>query len=458
MMKRSHLLSVTVIGGFIYLAGCQDEAAQARAQEAAALQDAATEYSATVLTNPDLHMASHDSAATAKLGAIAGRGGSGPASSMLDASVQTDLALATLAEAEAIAANNRAARTEARGLVDAARVLKQQAARHTAALNDSETRVLEAARSQTQQQLDTARTGLNQLQGPIASLEQQIAANRQRIQDLRAQSRAQREQAFDAGDLEGYPYIVEAVRIDGDADTLERRTADLEIELGQLQAQRAMLQAMVEQDEKALQTYRTTASELQSNADYHRQEAQRLAAEASTFEQQAQTKMGEIRSRMTGPLNDLFGSAAQYAEQASMKASSAGASNAGRMMKVRALQMRARAYTSKMRDIVDHAMLVALAGQSTSEFVTAYREASEMAKAAYTEALETLGQGAGDVSASVVNELRANLQSGISSASMDLEALLSGAEMPDITMPNPPSNTGSGGTTTGGGADMGNGK
>lgn len=457
MMKRSHLLSVTVIGGFICLAGCQDEAAQARARDAAALQDAATEYSTTVLTNPDLHMASHDSSATAKLGSIAGKGGSGAASSMLDASVQTDLALATLAEAEAIAANNRAARTETRGLVDAARVLKQQAARHTAALNDSETRVLQAARTQTQQQLDTARTGLTQLQGPIASLEQQIAANRQRIQGLRAEARAQREKAFDAGDFEGYPFIVEAVRIDGDADTIERRTADLELELGQLLAQRSMLQAMVEQDEKALQTYQTTASELQSIADYHRQEAQRLTAEASTFEQQAQSKMSEIRGRMTGPLNDLFGSAAQYAEQASMKAGSAGASNAGRMMKVRALQTRARAYSSKMRDIVDHAMLAALAGQSTNEFVASYREAAEMAKAAYTEALEAVSQGAGDLSASVVNELRSNLQSGIDSASMDLEALLSGAEMPDITMPTPPSNSG-GSAPAGGGADMGDGK
>ncbi len=461
MMKRSHLLSVTVAGGFLLLAGCQDDASRARAAEAEALQQAATEYSGTVLSNPDLHMASHDDGATSKLSSLAGKGGTGTGGALLDASIQTDLALAALSEADALAAQNRAARAEVRGLLDAARILQQQAARHTSALNDSEQRVLDAARTQTQQQLETARAALNQISGPIAALEQQIQANRQRIDGMRQESRAQREMAFDAGDLDGYPYIVEAVRIDSDADTLERRNADLELELGQLHAQRDMVQSLVEQGNQAMATFQTTAGELQQSAQYHRQEAQRLNSEAANFQQQATAKLNEIRGVMTGGMNDLFERAAQHAEQASTRAGAAGpGSQAGRMMKVRALQTRARAYSSKMRDTADHAMLLKLAGQSTGDLVTSFNTAAEQTRNAYTQAMELLSQGGGDQSnAAMMNQLRTNLQQGINSASQDLEEVLSGAAVPDVTMPTPPSNSGSGSSApTGGGADMGDGK
>lgn len=422
MTNRPCLLSLAVVSSLLLLPGCEDGDARTRSEQAVKVQNAAGQYAGTVLKNPDLHMASRDADAVRELNALSSAAGGSPGGSLLSASIQIDLAVTALAEAEASAALHRATRVEIAGMVAAIQRLEHRAAEHEGLDLAPERRVLDAARTSTQQQLQTATAALSQLDGPITATTGQITQSRNQVTALRERSRAQREQAFNAGDREGYTFILEAVRIDTEADAIERRLADLEIQLDQLQRDHAMAKAVSDQAQRTLASFEQTAGELQSTEGRQRQQAQAIRGEAARIRQSVQQKLDALKTELGGAWSDAISRAVQAANQSASMSDAAISSeqrDAGRLSKVRALQTTGRAHAMKARAYADQAYIVALSGGNASDLLNEQKSAADAARAAYTQALETLGESAQGVDQAAITALR---QSLAAAAGADLSA------------------------------------
>ncbi|MGI9014829.1 MAG: hypothetical protein ACR2GY_11360 [Phycisphaerales bacterium] len=447
------LSRVTLLAAVSFLllsgVGCEDEANQQLSQKNDALQTVSRDYT-TALTSEQPGRGLADMFTT-----------STPSAALVEASVLRDSADIALSKLEQMEAQSEADRQQLITLLGAAMRAEALAATH-GRFNDSVDRsTIEQERMTTESALRDVNAQQQQLTEPIQRLTSKNQTDQIEVNRLREESARLRDQAFDMGELEGFGPIQQAVAIDRQADAIEARIAQNNIELMDLQAQMALADAREQQFQIRAAGVNGAAQSMDDSSQQHTSAAGLIREANADIQRQFTEAWDQVkakdaeRARMYGEVSATLERAMSLCDQAGSQGPSG---NATQVLKARLQQMHGHTQSLRARSLQSDATLLALLAQSgdavsqaagaSGKLAAANKaltDTTSAAKAAYTAASETLNSvsGANDRDVAI-------LKAQLAAAAQGVEADLSSFATDDQA-----SNAGAGNTTSSTGGQMG---
>jgi len=393
MRRTIQLFTLTVSTGFLFLAtACEDSETKAAVERGEKIAAASRSYGAT-LADQQREQALNSLASDLAAGQT-----SPDAGTIIEAIAARDVAAGHLTQAAVLEAANRGDRAAMTGMARGTLRLGPIADRYSSFDESAGGAAIDTAEAEAQQTLQAVQDAISKLERPVADLESQNLQDRQEVERLRAQARQLYDKAFELGDLNGFPDFQKAVDFDRQADAIEDRVVQREIELLDLTSQLAFAQTQAVELQKQIDSAQQARTSLEDAAGQHQQSATSMQGRTGDISRAFNEAMQRVQERMD-TLAGIYNGAAAKLDTAISKAAGKG----GGIVKVRALQLKGELYDAKTRGLADHIALLATLSSAqsigdASQFRSAVtgataslEEASAAATAAYREASQTLG-------------------------------------------------------------------
>lgn len=398
MRRTIQLFTLTASAGFLFLAsGCEDAETQAAVDRGDKITAASRSYSAT-LADQD-----REQALNALVSDLAAGQSAPDAGTIVEAIAARDIAAGYLNEAALLEAENRGDRAAMAGMARGALRLGALADRYSSFDQSADASAIEAAAAEAQQSLEAIQGAVGDLERPVADLESQNLQDRQEVERLRAQARQHYDKAFELGDLNGFPDFQRAVDFDKQADAIEDRIVQREIELLDLTSQLAFAQAQATELQNLIESAGLARSALDDAAGQRQQSATSMQGRSTDIGRSFSEAMQRVQQRMDS-LAGIYDSALGKLDTAVAKSAGAG----GGIVKVRALQLKGQLYGAKARGLADQVALLTTLSEAesvgdASQFRSALNSAAQelqdaqaAASDAYREASQSLGAVGGN--------------------------------------------------------------
>lgn len=277
-------------------AGCEDQAAKARAQVQAELQTATAELGRVPAAGlrPD---AENFAAVESSLQALAQQlegirpeaPGQQAARSLLLASTLRELAALHQAQAEEAQAALQQLRVTTQGKLVAATRLASLAEGLDAADTSDERQVLAEEIQRAQATLSEHRQRIAELDDPIRQLQEENASDTAQADELEQEANTLRREAQDRGRAAGLPQFIQAVSLERDADQIEYRVEQKKIDLDfDLEPEHELASAKAQQTQAHIDALTNSSSDL----DTLEAEAR---SDSAAIREQVHSLAGEIR-------------------------------------------------------------------------------------------------------------------------------------------------------------------
>jgi predicted nucleic acid-binding Zn-ribbon protein len=426
------------------MSGCENEAAQHRAELQAVISNASQDLRLLDQAHgalpgedgsPSTSQLSAIVSELAKVGADA-EPGQQAAAALLTSAARREIGEINTSTIEQLDLQMRRDRQVARGLVDAVLRLNTIASSFEALSTEPERQALAAQKQEAEQQLQTLSQQIAELDEPIHELTGQNEADSSQVESLRTQAGQLLRQWSEQGSADGFDEYEQAVNLQRQADGLTvqiaRRQADLDFEL-------KPEQHLVQQQINELQS-------LIESSESSRRDLDNYVIETSAQGQATRQAIDMLTGRLTSTLNGInsafetkvtpayeeaatqFEQAAAAAEKAARQARGDEAASA-RLAQFRAQQSLGRVHWTVARTMQDQAALLDRVVEAPHAFgdvgalrtqrdaaSTMAKDSAEKALAAFSSALELGGQIGGS-SAADLEKTRADLTSLVASLS-----------------------------------------
>jgi predicted nucleic acid-binding Zn-ribbon protein len=393
--------------------GCEDAETQAAVERSRQITAASQQYPGAYFE------ADREQALQALAG---GLGDEADAGAIIQAAAARDIAAARLNEAAVLEAENRGDRAAMAGIARGAMRLTSLSNAFTSFDQSANAAAIDAAGAEAAETLGAMQTAIADLERPVADLEAQNQQDRQQIERLRTQARQLYDKAFELGDLNGFPSFQQAIDLDKQADAIEDRVVQREIELLDLQSQLGFAQAHATELQNQIDSAAQARAALDDSATQLEGAAAAMTTQNSAFGRTFQEALGRVQQRMD-QLAGIYDGAASKIDEAARLAQGQGAG----IIRVRAQLLKGELNQMRARGLADHvALLTTLAsagsvgdaGQFRSALDSASQEleaANQAAAAAYQEASQALNSVGG--SSAQTARLRQQLDAATGGAS-----------------------------------------
>lgn len=318
--------------------GCEDSAAKQRVATQKEIERVASEFRSMPRPqlgegqeNPlDKQISTLNQLATSLAQATGGSPGQMASASLLAAALHHEIAQTTLAKAEAMEASLRLDRSVLHSLVDAAITLDTLAKAYGSMNTSQERAVAEAAAAEANARLTELRTSIASMEEPMESLRQRIGANRQKATSLLEESEKLKQQALDSGAWKGFPTFEQAVSLQADADEIHTSIALSEIELAELEPGHSLDSALAAQTQSNISEFKQVIDQLNAVTQATKDQAQECQKAADLVRAEFEKQLAAVAADASGPLAELYTSAASHLDKAEQAASRASSPDAGR--------------------------------------------------------------------------------------------------------------------------------
>jgi tetratricopeptide (TPR) repeat protein len=363
---------------------------------------------------------------------------------MLSAAAHRELTALKIREAAELETSFRHQRMVVRGLLDAAGGLQAMAeGRGSLDLDRSQ-----AALSQQRQEIEgTAsrfRSEMAELDGPIAQVNQEITADRQRVEQLSAEANALRREAMELGVYQGFGRFEEAVALEREADRVESQIAHREINLDYelLPAHRRAERSVANADgllgaiDTSMEIVSQHVNLMQSDARTTLERVQELStAIADRVDSINQLAASDLQTRYQAALDSL--DQAQVLLSRATRGISRDAADSVRLATTRVQALRGQLHLAQLRGLSDHLSMLETLDDAADILGTDYQpllaqtrqridEVRQQAGTAFDEAQQSLGS----INARFAGPAHASLTNGLQTAVASLTGV---APPPPVT-------------------------
>lgn len=418
-----YTLALTFVAAALLPAGCVDDNAKKREelQQTVAQANSTLRQATLVIVTPDnaeqfekLRSDLKKVVSTLRsAGSDAGETGQEAAVNLLLADAGQKLAALDLARVEQTASEMRDNQTIARTQLRALLRLNEFVTAAESIDVTSQTSALDNAKSSASEQLRAASEMLAQLDEPISRLSSENSADAQKMAALRSEAEQLLRRATDEGPADGFPQYEMAVQKNREAGDIETQIAKREINLSyQYQpehrvadAQAQQLQQFIDSIEKAKQNLNTIAQTIDA-------EASKTSTRVGDLRKSLDQRLSDVQAALTGPLDEAYREGLDAADKALSAVKAAGRNSVGgdnktgKLLEAQILDTQGRLHWARARVLADQVNLldaiisagpavgnVAQYQSQRGEAESAYQEATELARDAYTAAQAALPAG-----------------------------------------------------------------
>jgi hypothetical protein len=395
-----------------------------------------------------------------------GEPGQQAAALLLAASAHRELAMIELRGIYRLEAEHHQDRRLAESILHSIRSLASIHAAREAMTTQQHRAALNQSRQVSQQQLQLVRDELSRVRQPISDITQRNERDRAQVDELRDQATALMRRADELGPADGRATFEEAIGIHRQADLIEFRLAQRELELTlEHQPAEALAAGQQQSIEALIQSLQSAIRDLESMDELYASDAarldERISGQRNTLRQQVQQLSTSLKGE--GKLYEAYEKATEHLEQALSLARRASGqlrgdtTGAASIAEARAHESLGRLHWNRAGGLADHLALLAAivdAGNAVGDvqpfradieqFTQQHSSLREKAKESLNSAKDSLG-GIGGAAAQQAGVARANIEmllAALDGRDVDLQPPAAPAPVPDRTEPAAPSGDG----------------
>lgn len=417
-MRMTGLFTTCLVAG-LSLTGCQDQAAQERAEVQKAIHKANTDFQKARVGAPvpgteefETKRQELDALAGRLSGISGGNDGQQGTKFILLANTMTELASMDMARAENYERINASISAQAIGIIQGGMNLSGMLVSRQAV-------DLQTSRSQLSQDKENAEAELGQLneqlaelEGPIADREGQNARDAEEVNALRKSSDGLFRDARERGYASGFNSFEEAIQARRAADRIEYEIAQREIVLDlNLKAEQGYINLNARQINKAIEAISDAQAALDTHEQTGTEDLRNTEQLIAALRNDLDALLQKLTDQTNNELNRHYDSAQEYLENAAREAQSAagkagrnGDANGPNLIGARAQESLGKLHWTKSRGISTRRKLYELIHQARDVFREdsvlpeieqlnqQHDDAMEKAKAAYAQAIQLLSQ------------------------------------------------------------------
>jgi hypothetical protein len=402
--------------------GCEDAEAKRRAEVQQQITDARTQFQRASLasTDPGDDHAQQTRSELNRIvsnlqGVTDGAPGQQAAKSLLMAEALRELSLIEYRRIHALESEHQVERQIARNRLLG---LQRLAAAHQAreAITAQQYRAeLQQLRRATDDQLRQLQQQIAQLSQPIAELTERNERDRERVDELREQAIEMIRKSEELGPADGFRTFEEAIKLHREADLIEFRAAQRELELMlEHQPRHDMAERSSRAAEDLKQQLQQAIHDLESFDQIYSSAASQLRSRIEEGRDELREYVERITASMRDELSSAYEEAARHMERAASQARQAAMqlrgedANAARLVEARANESLGRLYWQQAAGVTDHLDMLAATVAATdvnrdtqpyqakiSQFADQRETLIAQAKDAMRQATDTLGMVGG---------------------------------------------------------------